>query len=769
MTSFVVFISAVSTEFEQERRELASSLRRAGWRAIFHDELHYGRETLMADLRAEISQAAAIVLLLGERSGTAFPRSAAPVDNLPPLPPAMARASYTQWEFLLAGQQGARRLVYRPTTAYRAAHPLGQVPQGDDAALQASFADWIKGHDTTRTEFDSIDQLCRLVLEQLGPGGETTPTHGLPPSLGTRFVGRDDFMDRLRQSLTTTGTTAITAAITGMGGVGKTRVAAEYAWANQDRYHDALLMIPAESAEAIQSNLSALTTPLGLPGMEQRPVPDRVAAVLGWLRARRDWLLILDHVDTESGLQAAYDLRGAVPTGHILLTTRQGTVPDGFADLALDVLSPQASVALLLGATAGKRAMAADDDAQAAALAAALGHLALALTHAAAHIARHGLGFAAYRAELDRRFEAMLAVQGKSVRDHTDSTLATLEISLGRATPAGLALLERLAFLADEPVPRFLLDVKVPGAEAEDLREAEADLADYSLLTRDMVTDVLTTHRLVRELVRRRLTPEAARTRREQALRWVNAAFVGNPQDVRTWPRLLPLAEHAEVVALAAEKEGIDEPTGRLMGALDMLFDARAQYGRAERMSRAALAIGERSLGPDHPEVATRLNNLAGLLKATNRLSEAEPLYRRALAIDEASLGPDHPTVAIRLNNLASLLEATNRLSEAEPLYRRALVIDEASLGPDHPNVAIRLNNLANLLSATNRLSEAEPLSRRMVLIFLKFQRATGHAHPHRDAALGNYAGILEALGRTQSEIIAELRALLAEAGLEGL
>jgi tetratricopeptide (TPR) repeat protein len=79
----------------------------------------------------------------------------------------------------------------------------------------------------------------------------------------------------------------------------------------------------------------------------------------------------------------------------------------------------------------------------------------------------------------------------------------------------------------------------------------------------------------------------------------------------------------------------------------------------------------------------------ASLLQDTNRLAEAEPLYRRALAIDEASYGPEHPDVAIDLNNLASLLQDTNRLAEAEPLYRRALAIDEASYGPDHPRVAI--------------------------------------------------------------------------------
>ena len=79
---------------------------------------------------------------------------------------------------------------------------------------------------------------------------------------------------------------------------------------------------------------------------------------------------------------------------------------------------------------------------------------------------------------------------------------------------------------------------------------------------------------------------------------------------------------------------------------------------------------------------------------------------RRALEIDEASFGDHHPTVAIRLNNLATLLKHTNRMGEAEPLMRRALEIDEASFGDHHPTVAIDLNNLAQLLKATNRIGE---------------------------------------------------------------
>jgi len=127
------------------------------------------------------------------------------------------------------------------------------------------------------------------------------------------------------------------------------------------------------------------------------------------------------------------------------------------------------------------------------------------------------------------------------------------------------------------------------------------------------------------------------------------------------------------------------------MNHLAALFVAKARYPEAEPLMRRALAIAGANYWPDHPNVATTLNNLAQLLNDTNRLAEAEPLIRRALAIAGASYGPDHPDVASRLNNLASLLQDTDRLAEAEPLMRRALAIDEASYGPDHHHVAIRL------------------------------------------------------------------------------
>ncbi|MBW8035331.1 MAG: tetratricopeptide repeat protein [Planctomycetes bacterium] len=178
----------------------------------------------------------------------------------------------------------------------------------------------------------------------------------------------------------------------------------------------------------------------------------------------------------------------------------------------------------------------------------------------------------------------------------------------------------------------------------------------------------------------------------------------------------------------------------RLLKSLAEIFYVQAQYNKIEPLLRRLLSINEASFGPDHPDVALSLNNLAQLLQDTNRLDEAEPLMRRALAIDEASFGADHPAVATRLNNLASLLQDTNRLDEAEPLIRRALAIDETSFGLDHPKVAIILSNLAQLLVNTNRLDEAEPLMRRALEID---ETSFGPDHPTMATRLNNLAQLL--------------------------
>ncbi|MFN9047783.1 MAG: tetratricopeptide repeat protein, partial [Planctomyces sp.] len=113
------------------------------------------------------------------------------------------------------------------------------------------------------------------------------------------------------------------------------------------------------------------------------------------------------------------------------------------------------------------------------------------------------------------------------------------------------------------------------------------------------------------------------------------------------------------------------------------------------------------------------------------------------------------------LNNLAALLRDTNRHLEAEPLARRELSISESSYGPDHPEVANRLKNLALLLCVTNRLSEAEPLARRAVSILVRFQVETGHEHQRLAEYTGNYEKLLGQLGLDAAATESRLRSAL--------
>ena len=588
-------------------------------------------------------------------------------------------------------------------------------------------------------------------------------------SIGDLFTGRDAFLDRLRASLLRqNGGVSAIRALHGLGGIGKTRAAMEYALRHQDDY-TALLFVRAFDEATLDRELAALTGVLRLPERDATDDTVRKDAVLRWLASHPGWLLILDNVDTPEALRAATALARSLRSGHVLLTSRlEGSFAHDIETLELGLLTPGAAVAYLLKATEGRRRPEPDAEAQAAVLAEALDHLTLALVHAGAYIAERRFTFARYLDEWRANRARVLDWAAPDVTGYPMSLAQTWITSMDQLTPAGRALLERLSFFANNPVPEFLLDVPLPGAETAEGLEPLLDLQRFSLISREAEAERFTVHRIVRDVTKRRLVTDTAaqETRLLECLGWLDDAFTGEMQNPGDWPRLDGLASHVEAVALDGDAASIADPTFRLMGDLGVMFAAQAQYTRAERMSRAALAASEGASGEDDPDVATCLSNLAMLLSYTNRLAEAEPIMRRALAIDEASVDPDHPDVALHLSNLAVLLQNANRLAEAEPLMRRALAIDEASLGPDHPGVAIDLNNLALLLQDTNRLAEAEPLMRRHLVIFLKFQRATGHSHPHRDAAIGHHKKLLSQIGQDETAIYQAIADAYREAGL---
>ena len=180
-----------------------------------------------------------------------------------------------------------------------------------------------------------------------------------------------------------------------------------------------------------------------------------------------------------------------------------------------------------------------------------------------------------------------------------------------------------------------------------------------------------------------------------------------------------------------------DPNTAQSVNNLAALLKAEGDYVAAEPLYRRALAIWEKVLGPEHPETAIALNNLALLLQDKGDYAEAEPLYRRALTICERVLGPEHPRTALALSNLASLLDRRGDHAAAEPLYRRALGIEEKVLGLQHPRAGITLNSLADLLYRDGKLTEALTLA----------QQASQVGYPSRET----YLAILQAISKRDS------------------
>jgi tetratricopeptide (TPR) repeat protein/predicted Ser/Thr protein kinase len=218
----------------------------------------------------------------------------------------------------------------------------------------------------------------------------------------------------------------------------------------------------------------------------------------------------------------------------------------------------------------------------------------------------------------------------------------------------------------------------------------------------------------------------------------------------RRWGR------HAEL-ALASLRDGEHLDRASLLHGLASIHMATGSYGEAKTLFEQALVLGERALGPHHPNVARSLNNLAGVHRAMGDYEEAKARYGRALAIKEETLGSDHPDLAMGLNNLANIYAATGASAEAKALYERALAIQEKALGAEHPDLAMTLNNLANVLDDAGASEEAKALYERALAIQ---EKALGAEHPDLAMTLSNLANLLDEAGASEEAKVLYERAL---------
>jgi tetratricopeptide (TPR) repeat protein len=589
------------------------------------------------------------------------------------------------------------------------------------------------------------------------------------PPYNRRFSGRLDELFELRTRLQDDHAGVISG-MHGLSGIGKTELAFTFAHAFAAEYSGGRFLIPCEG----QSSLRHAVLRLGdrfrdqISDEQRMTIESYFATITVCLQQRvasqGRILLVLDNV-TEPQLLSAQEtdaLTALSPQLHLLATTRMASGATGIRWLTLGEMSEAESLELLEKC----REFADDSEREAACrIARRLGGFALTVELVGAWLSvKQEVTYANFLQRLGlEEFETLHELAedtdpGAELRRHNHERRlqAVLGPTLALLTPPARRALEYAALLPPDHVPlpwlRTLVEQDFPAAagppppgHADPWADVCRELFRLALFTRgeDDAPQLVRVHRLVQLLVRRDLSPDAIAAR-QQALDLLVEARVEVLLNTVRWQDARWELEPLEALA----DKWANEDRLRAAFLLDHVGQAwyhLAEWTRAEPLQRRALAIDEQYHGAEHSEVAIRINNLAVLLQATNRLAEAEPLMRRGLAIQAKNHGPDHPYVAAQLNNLARLFRETNRLTEAEVLLRRALAIDEQSYGDEHPSVAMRLNSLAALLLATNQLAEAEPLMRRALTID---EQCYGAEHPKVAGGLNNLAQLLQATNR---------------------
>jgi tetratricopeptide (TPR) repeat protein len=599
---------------------------------------------------------------------------------------------------------------------------------------------------------------------------------GALPSLWTMpyrrnplFTGREDLLEQLGCALHSGQVTALSQpqAISGLGGIGKTQVAVEYAYRHVQDYR-AVLWTTADSREALIAGFVKLAELLGLPEREEQEQLKVVAAVRRWLEQHTDWLLVFDNADE---VQLVEDFLPRGSSGHILLTTRSQIVGPAITALRVEVMGLLEGALLLL-----RRAKLIASDAsledlttekqeelvnQAVTLVDLLDGLPLALNQAGAYIEKTGCRLQTYL-DLYQAHHQKLLAERDPLTPYPASVATTWDLSFGKVketNPAAVELLQLCAYLSPDGIPEELIvegasywpaRLKKAAADRLALERAIEAARAYSLLERQAEQQTLSMHRLVQAVLKDRLMPRMQRRWAERVVKAVNCVYPSGLQ-VEQWPRCLRYLAQAQVCASLIEQYRMQLiEAGYLLGKTADYLSEHALYAEAEPLYRRTLDIREQQLGLEHPDTADILNNLAGLYYAQGRYTEAESLYQRALAIWEQQLGPQHPATAQSLNNLAALYRGQGRYTEAEPLYQRALAIWEQQLGPAHPNTATSLNNLALLYYVQGRYAEAEPLYQRALLIC---EQQLGPQHPDTATNLDNLAELYREQGRyTEAE-----------------
>jgi len=597
--------------------------------------------------------------------------------------------------------------------------------------------------------------------QQTSPSLAAPPTSlwNVPYRRNPFFTGREEVLLHLFDSLQLDNSAVLAQvqAMSGLGGIGKTSTAIEYAYRHRDAYQT-ILWVHAETREVLISEFTTIASTLSLHEKDEQDWRRIIEAVKRWLHDHEHWLLILDNVEE---LPVVEDFLPADCKGHVIITTRSQSTGAIAQRIDLERMEPDEGALFLLRRAKLIAPHASLEDTSEAhcetarAIAQTMDGLPLALDQAGAYIGETACGLSDYLGHYHTQRSMLLDLRGSGSGHHPHSVSATVALSFERivqANPAAAELLELCAFLHPDAIPEEFLNegvadlgpVLAPIASDPFKRDAAiAALRKYSLLRRNPDTKMLTIHRLVQAVIQDRMSEEKQHQWAERTVQAVQRTFPEVKDNLALWRRCQQYILHAQACISLIEQRKITSPAAvRLLKQTGAYLRECGQYTQAETVLRKALDVAKLILGPEHPDVAEILHDLALLYFDKGTYILAESLFQQALAIREKTLGEAHPDLAVNLNDLGGLYHAQAKFVQAELLYTHALEMWQRIAGPDTSDTFTldhlgTLNNLGCLYLYQGKYTQAELL---LTQALVNIEKMLGPDHLFRAYPLNHLA-----------------------------
>jgi tetratricopeptide (TPR) repeat protein len=565
------------------------------------------------------------------------------------------------------------------------------------------------------------------------PTGSKPFLHNLPFAPNPFFTGREKMLQDLHAALCKKTAAAITQpqAVHGLGGVGKTQLAIEYAWQYQANY-DTVLWVSASTSVDLHSNIASLVCVLNLLEVEATEQETKVLAVVNWLSLQQRWLLILDNVDSRETQTEVLKLLPPALHGNVLITSRLSDWPVSFADLEVSVLPEQVASEFLLK-RARKAGFNPGNDADALTVAKELGCLPLALEQAAAYISRHRESLENYLCLLNESRARLLKFLSQGGTGYQQTVATTWLVSEQQLSILGRVILQLTSFLASQEIPRVIFKgaedlLSTTAAELmndsrsvsdlsfskEAIDDALVELNDHSLIK--LEPESISCHRLVQAVLFDRLDLTARDNWLDAATSLIAKAANESPPDPTAWPFWRRFQPQVKSVIKHAGDDRKSVAIPFLMMQLAIYYQEIGAYSEAESQMREA-AKAKTALSEDKADVASYMISLANLLYRLAKYEEAESISKEVVQTCNTNPNVDNLTKVHAISVLAKILEQRDRFTEAEALYKQSIELIESDTKPSPIALSGTINNLANLMATTRRYAEAEPLLRKAVKI----------------------------------------------------